>query len=88
MIYKFTIVFLPAFEIGYCAVPDLLPPSDITENKEYNTYMMTGTLPIDWREYNTYMMTGTLPIDWREYNTYMMTGTLPIDRRTGNITPI
>ena len=29
MIYKFTIVFLPAFGIGYCAVPDLLPPSEL-----------------------------------------------------------
>ena len=28
MIYKFTIVFLPALGIRYCAVPDLLPPSD------------------------------------------------------------
>ena len=28
MIYKFTIVFLPALGIGYCAVPDLLPPSE------------------------------------------------------------
>ena len=26
MIYKFTFVFLPASGIGYCAVPDLIPP--------------------------------------------------------------
>ena len=32
MIYKFTIVFLPAFGIGYCAVPDLLPPSGYDQN--------------------------------------------------------
>ena len=49
---------------------------------------MNITHRLENREYNTYMMTGTLPIDWREYNTYMMTGTLPIDRRTGDITPI
>ena len=30
MIYKFTIVFLSAFGIGYCAVPDLLPPSELS----------------------------------------------------------
>ena len=37
MIYKFTIVFLSALGIGYCAVPDLLPPSDYYHIRSHNT---------------------------------------------------
>ena len=40
MIYEFTIVFLPALGIGYCAVPDLLPPSGYahSENDKLGLY--------------------------------------------------